>query len=60
MRRRMRRATPSGRRRVSQLIARLPIASDVREHKAITLWFDPEQLHVFDPESGRRLTEVKT
>jgi multiple sugar transport system ATP-binding protein len=50
---------PVGRRRASQLVARLPIASDVREHKSITLWFDPEQLHVFDPESGRRLTAVK-
>ena len=46
------------RRRASQLIARLPIDSDVREHEQITLWFDPARLHVFDPESGRRISEV--
>ena len=49
---------PVSRRRASQLIARLPIDSDVREHKQITLWFDPARLHVFDPESGRRISEV--
>jgi multiple sugar transport system ATP-binding protein len=49
---------PVARRRGGQLIARLPIDSDVRECKPLTLWFDPARLHVFDPENGQRLTEV--
>jgi multiple sugar transport system ATP-binding protein len=49
---------PVSRRRGSQLIARLPIDSDVREHKQITLWFDPARLHVFDTETGKRVSEV--
>jgi multiple sugar transport system ATP-binding protein len=51
---------PVGRRHGTQLIARLPIDSAVRELESITLWFDPDRLHLFDPESGRRLTEVTT
>ncbi len=50
---------PVGRRHGTELVARLPINSDVHEDKSIKLWFDPAQLHVFDPESGRRLTEAK-
>jgi multiple sugar transport system ATP-binding protein len=51
---------PVGRRHGTQLIARLPIDSGVREHESLTLWFDPARLHVFDPESGRRLSQVAT
>jgi multiple sugar transport system ATP-binding protein len=47
---------PVERRTGTLLIARLPVGSAVREHAPITLWFEPDQLHVFDPKSGRRLT----
>jgi multiple sugar transport system ATP-binding protein len=49
---------PAGLRKGVQLIARLGIDSDVAEHRRITLWFDPRRLHVFDPETGRRLTDT--
>jgi multiple sugar transport system ATP-binding protein len=45
-----------GRRRGTRAIARLSVESGVREDQPIELWFDPERLLVFDPESGRRLT----
>jgi multiple sugar transport system ATP-binding protein len=45
------------RRRGRQLIARLSIDSDVCEREPIELWFDPRRLHVFDCESGNRLTD---
>ncbi|MBV9819321.1 MAG: sn-glycerol-3-phosphate ABC transporter ATP-binding protein UgpC [Solirubrobacterales bacterium] len=51
-------ADPAGQRQGKQLIARLPIDSEVREHKPIELWFDPGRLHVFHPESGERLSDV--
>ncbi|MBV9803901.1 MAG: sn-glycerol-3-phosphate ABC transporter ATP-binding protein UgpC [Solirubrobacterales bacterium] len=50
---------PVGRRHGNDLVARLPINSDVHEGNSIKLWFEPGHLHVFDPESGRRLTEAK-
>jgi multiple sugar transport system ATP-binding protein len=50
--------TPAGLRNGAQLIARLGIDSDVAEHRQITLRFDPRRLHVFDPETGRRLTDT--
>ncbi len=43
-------------RDAQQLIARLSIDSKVCEHQPIELWFDPARLHVFDAESGKRLT----
>jgi len=47
-----------GRRRSrdQQVIARLSIDSEVCEHEPIELWFEPRRLHVFDAESGKRLT----
>jgi multiple sugar transport system ATP-binding protein len=45
------------RRRRRQLIARLSIDSAVCEHETIELWFDPRRLHVFDGETGKRLTK---
>jgi multiple sugar transport system ATP-binding protein len=48
---------PVARRDAGQLIARLPLDSEVRERAPITLRFDPGRLHVFDPRSGRRLTD---
>jgi multiple sugar transport system ATP-binding protein len=42
----------------AQLIARLPLDSQVRERAPLTLRFDPRRLHVFDSRSGRRLTDV--
>ncbi|MBV9474408.1 MAG: sn-glycerol-3-phosphate ABC transporter ATP-binding protein UgpC [Solirubrobacterales bacterium] len=46
-----------GRRRGQQLIARLSIDSEVREHEQIELSFDPGRLHLFDVETGKRLTD---
>jgi len=43
-------------RQAQQLIARLSIDSKVCEHEAIELWFDPCRLHLFEADSGRRLT----
>ncbi|MFZ1992850.1 MAG: sn-glycerol-3-phosphate ABC transporter ATP-binding protein UgpC [Solirubrobacteraceae bacterium] len=43
-------------RQAHQLIARLSIDSNVCEHEPIELWFDPCRLHVFDSETGKRLT----
>ncbi len=43
-------------RRAHQLIARLSVDSKVCEHEPIELWFDPCRLHVFDSETGKRLT----
>ena len=48
---------PVARRDAGQLVARLPLDSQVRERAPITLHFDPGRLHVFDPRSGRRLTD---
>ncbi|HTU30855.1 MAG TPA: sn-glycerol-3-phosphate ABC transporter ATP-binding protein UgpC [Solirubrobacteraceae bacterium] len=48
---------PVARRDSGQLVARLPLDSRVRERGPITLRFDPARLHVFDPHSGRRLTD---
>jgi multiple sugar transport system ATP-binding protein len=49
---------PVAHRDAGQLVARLPLDSQVRERAPITLRFDPGRLHVFDPRSGRRLTDV--
>jgi multiple sugar transport system ATP-binding protein len=50
--------TPAGLRNGTQLIARLGIDSEVAEHRPITLWFEPRRLHIFDPQTGRRLTDT--
>jgi multiple sugar transport system ATP-binding protein len=44
---------PSGR---DQVVARLDAASQVKEGEEAELWFDSSKLHLFDPDSGRRLT----
>ncbi|MBV8712861.1 MAG: sn-glycerol-3-phosphate ABC transporter ATP-binding protein UgpC [Solirubrobacterales bacterium] len=47
---------PVGRRR-RQLVARLSIDSTVCERESIELWFDPRRLHIFECETGNRLTD---
>jgi multiple sugar transport system ATP-binding protein len=49
---------PVARHDAGQLVARLPLDSEVRERAPITLRFDPGRVHVFDPRSGRRLTDA--
>jgi len=44
-------------RHAQQLIARLSVDSKVCEHEPIELWFDPARLHLFEAESGERLTD---
>ncbi len=39
-----------------QLVARLSAASGAREGAKLDVWFDPDQVQVFDPSSGRNLT----
>ena len=39
----------------TQAVARLDIESQVREGERIELWFDPEQMHLFDADGGERL-----
>ena len=39
----------------SQVVARLDAASTVKQGAEIELWFDSDQLQLFDPESGRSL-----
>jgi multiple sugar transport system ATP-binding protein len=38
-----------------QMVARLGGASKARQGQPLELWFDPLQLQLFDPESGRSL-----
>ncbi len=38
------------------LVARLDASSTVRKGQPAELWFDPERVHLFDPESGMNLT----
>jgi multiple sugar transport system ATP-binding protein len=40
----------------TQVVARLDIESQVRERERIELWFDPEQMHLFDADGGERLS----
>ncbi|MGH2908176.1 MAG: ABC transporter ATP-binding protein, partial [Solirubrobacteraceae bacterium] len=49
---------PVARRGSGQLVARLPLDSEVRERAPLTLRFEPRRLQVFEPRSGRRLTDV--
>jgi multiple sugar transport system ATP-binding protein len=39
-----------------QMVARLSGASKVRQGQPLELWFDPQHLHLFDPESGHSLS----
>ncbi|HLI61513.1 MAG TPA: sn-glycerol-3-phosphate ABC transporter ATP-binding protein UgpC [Solirubrobacteraceae bacterium] len=48
---------PVARRGGNQLVARLPLDSQVREGAPLTLRFEPRRLHVFDPRGGRRLSD---
>ncbi|MFP5318997.1 MAG: ABC transporter ATP-binding protein [Acidimicrobiia bacterium] len=45
--------TPGGE---DMVVARLDAASDAREGHDAELWFNPERVHLFDPESGMNLT----
>ncbi|GAA2811501.1 sn-glycerol-3-phosphate ABC transporter ATP-binding protein UgpC [Saccharopolyspora taberi] len=38
------------------LVTRLSVQSRARENERASVWFDPDKLHVFDPETGRNLT----
>jgi multiple sugar transport system ATP-binding protein len=39
-----------------QLVARLSVASTVTKGQRVQIWFDPDQVHIFDPSDGRNLT----
>ncbi|GGM42638.1 ABC transporter ATP-binding protein [Longimycelium tulufanense] len=39
-----------------QLVTRLSAASQAREGERVEVWFDPDQVQLFDPNSGRNLT----
>ena len=39
-----------------QIVARLDAASDAAEGSELELWLDPERLHLFDVDSGDRIT----
>jgi multiple sugar transport system ATP-binding protein len=39
-----------------QLVTRLPVASAAAEGQRVQVWFDPDQVQVFDPSDGRNLT----
>ena len=43
-----------------QVIARLDADSKVREGQEAELWFDANQVHLFDPDTGRNLTRDPT
>ncbi|HEX2298083.1 MAG TPA: ABC transporter ATP-binding protein, partial [Pseudonocardiaceae bacterium] len=40
----------------TQITTRLSAASPVAEGQQVDVWFDAEQIQVFDPSSGRNLT----
>ncbi|MDB1086572.1 ABC transporter ATP-binding protein [Streptomyces sp. ACA25] len=41
---------------VAQLVTRLSAATEARENAPLDVWFDPDRLVIFDPESGSNLT----
>jgi multiple sugar transport system ATP-binding protein len=43
---------------VAQLVALLDPRSSVQEGQQVTLWFDPDAVHLFEPKSGTTLTEA--
>jgi multiple sugar transport system ATP-binding protein len=49
---------PVARHGSGQLIARLPLDSEVHERAPLTLRFEQRRLHLFDPRTGCRLTDV--
>ncbi|WP_018684061.1 ABC transporter ATP-binding protein [Actinokineospora enzanensis] len=40
----------------SQVVTRLSAASGARIGSDLTVWFDPDKIHLFDPQDGRTLT----
>jgi multiple sugar transport system ATP-binding protein len=42
----------------AQLVALLDPRSTVREGQQVTIWFDPDAVHLFEPKSGTALTEA--
>jgi multiple sugar transport system ATP-binding protein len=38
------------------LVTRLSVESGARENEQVTVWFDPDKMHLFDPTSGRILS----
>ncbi len=53
-------AADSGRAEVptdeGQVVTRLSAGSAARENHPVTVWFDPDKIHLFDPTTGRSLT----
>ena len=41
----------------NQLVTRLAAESPVREGQSLRVWYNPEKIHLFDPATGRRLTD---
>lgn len=39
-----------------QVVTRLSVESAARENQSLTVWFDPDKIHLFDPTTGRTLT----
>ncbi|MEV6231742.1 sn-glycerol-3-phosphate ABC transporter ATP-binding protein UgpC [Saccharopolyspora shandongensis] len=39
-----------------QVVTRLSVESAARESQPLTVWFDPDKIHLFDPATGRTLT----
>ncbi|MEV0698516.1 sn-glycerol-3-phosphate ABC transporter ATP-binding protein UgpC [Saccharopolyspora sp. NPDC050389] len=39
-----------------QVVTRLSVESAARESRPLTVWFDPDKIHLFDPTTGRTLT----
>ena len=44
----------------TQLIVKLGEASEIREGEEIELWFDPRNLHLFDPVTTENVTRERT
>jgi multiple sugar transport system ATP-binding protein len=38
------------------LVTRLSVESQARENQQVSVWFDPDKLHLFDPRTGRVLS----
>jgi multiple sugar transport system ATP-binding protein len=39
-----------------QLVTRLSVEAAARENQSLTVWFDPDKIHLFDPTTGKTLT----
>jgi multiple sugar transport system ATP-binding protein len=44
---------------VVQLVARLSPKTAAAEGRPLEIWFEPDSVHLFEPESGRNLTEAE-